>query len=254
MVLEVARQYGPRRTDGEREPALNVLNLLSARFLVLPKTRGALADAGHRREIVEPRDAPADATLVENPHALPRAWIVHEIVVLPPLQDFSPAAVRRRTEEILVRDGQLRDWRQVAVVESERASVPAEASVATLSVSESGASEACRIVRDEPDVVEVDVRLVRPGVVVLSDSIYPGWSATVTTLGDSAVRETPIWRANRILRAVPMETGEHRIVFRYQPRSFRVGAVVSSGGWFAVAAALIWLWRQRAVSRRADSS
>ena len=56
-----------------------------------------------------------------------------------------------------------------------------------------------------------------PGVVVLTDAHFPGWSATVD--GQPA----PLHRANLNFRAVAVPAGEHTIEMRYAPAPLRRG-------------------------------
>jgi hypothetical protein len=75
---------------------------------------------------------------------------------------------------------------------------------------------------DQPEHVRIAVRAAADSLLVLSDSWFPGWVATV----DGA--EVPIERANILFRAVLVPAGEHVVEFRYQPRSLQVGAMVSA--------------------------
>ncbi|NWG04051.1 MAG: YfhO family protein [Syntrophaceae bacterium] len=63
-------------------------------------------------------------------------------------------------------------------------------------------------------------------MLVLSDSYYPGWKAMV----DGKVQK--IYQANYAFRAIPLNTGTHRIEFIYDPLSFKLGAGVSLLGIF----------------------
>jgi hypothetical protein len=78
-----------------------------------------------------------------------------------------------------------------------------------------------RIDTYRPQQVELTASMQSDGLVVLSDTFYPGWEATID--GSPA----PIVRANYFVRGVFVPAGEHRIVFAYRPLSFRVGALVS---------------------------
>jgi uncharacterized membrane protein YfhO len=78
-----------------------------------------------------------------------------------------------------------------------------------------------RIGRYLPQQVELTATMQTPGLVVLSDTFYPGWDATVDD------RPVPIVRANYFCRGVFVPAGEHRVVFRYRPMSYRVGARIS---------------------------
>ena len=56
---------------------------------------------------------------------------------------------------------------------------------------------------------------------MVSDSWFPGWSASVD---GSAVA---ILRANGIVRGLYVPAGRHEVEMRYWPRSFRLGCSVS---------------------------
>ncbi len=72
-----------------------------------------------------------------------------------------------------------------------------------------------------PGQVSLTVETTRPGFVVLADTFYPGWEATIDG------RPVPIWPANLAFRAVAMPAGDHTVIFNYRPLSFRLGLGVS---------------------------
>jgi hypothetical protein len=67
----------------------------------------------------------------------------------------------------------------------------------------------------------IDLVMPQPGYLVLAYTYYPGWRATV----DGQPAE--ILRANYVLMALPLEPGRHRVILRYQPFSWKLGALVS---------------------------
>lgn len=69
--------------------------------------------------------------------------------------------------------------------------------------------------------VELSAQMQTPGLVFLADTYYPGWRATI----DGA--PAPVVRANYFGRGVFVPAGEHRLAFRYEARSQRLGALVS---------------------------
>jgi hypothetical protein len=69
--------------------------------------------------------------------------------------------------------------------------------------------------------VSIQASLNHGGVVVLADTFYPGWRVFVNGV------ETGILRANYFFRGVLLGAGEHLVEFRYEPRAFRIGAVIS---------------------------
>src|SRR5262249_12441809 len=83
---------------------------------------------------------------------------------------------------------------------------------------------AAAIVEDGERVVEVDATLERRGLVVLADTFFPGWTATVD--GTPA----PILATNHLFRGVPAPAGGHRVRFTYRPQSLRLGALASALG------------------------
>ena len=78
-----------------------------------------------------------------------------------------------------------------------------------------------RIVNYTPTEIEISLASSKDGLLFLSDSYYPGWKALVDG------KETPIYRANYAFRAVIVPKGKHRVVLKYQPRSFRYGGIIS---------------------------
>jgi uncharacterized membrane protein YfhO len=95
------------------------------------------------------------------------------------------------------------------------------------------------VTRLEPDRVALAATLERPGVVVLADVFYPGWSLAVD--GASA----RLLRVNVMMRGVAVPAGEHTLEFRYRPASFHVGLAVSGAGLTALAALGVTFARRR---------
>jgi Bacterial membrane protein YfhO len=137
-----------------------------------------------------------DARLYANPHAVPRTWVVGAAQMVPD----EDAAL-----DAILEPGF--DARRTAIVER------------PIDVSGEGEAE---IVRYEPDRVELSATADGRALVVLSDVHMPGWRATVDG------RETPIERVDYLLRGVPVDAGEHRIVLEYRPASWRIAWIVSA--------------------------
>ncbi len=226
--MNVAKYHGPERQDHMREPPRFVLDALSARYLVLSPD----VDYQYTAEVV-PADrlSTIDAQLSFNPQAFPRAWIVHEVEELAPIDSADLKTVRERTEYILFgkKDAwilQGRDFSRMAIVETSQVLPP-------LSPSQGG-SEHCEVISIEPQRVELQVVLSSPGFVVLNDFYYPGWAAEVVTDGSDTVRTTPIIRTNRIMRGISLPPGNHTVVFRYQPTDLYLSAGLSALAWLVL--------------------
>lgn len=78
------------------------------------------------------------------------------------------------------------------------------------------------IVADEPARVSVNVQSEDAAWLLLLDTNYPGWQASID--GDPVA----IRRANGAFRAVELLAGEHTVTFRYRPGSLIAGASVST--------------------------
>jgi hypothetical protein len=204
---------------GERvDPS--ILDLLGAQAAIV--SRGAAPQFSQAENLAE------GAVLGVRQNPLPRAWIVHRVDVLPEMREKSPQRLRQRTEDVLFPDGRPRDWRTVAVIETDEPIAPGPPAEDLLR------QESCRIVYADPARVEIEAELAADGVVVLADLFYPGWELTVETKGN--LRTLPIQRANRLLRGALLPPGKHRLCYRYRPRSVLYGAATSG-----LAAALLGL-------------
>jgi hypothetical protein len=177
-------------------------------------------------------------TLPESPR---RAWIVHEVVALGELQNPSSSAIRQRTEEILFPRDRTRDWSREAVIESD-GKLPA-----ILPPAGDAPPERCAIIADEAQRVEIEVRLASPGLVVLADAYDPGWALAVET--DGVTRDAAILRTNRVLRGVMLPAGHHRLVFRYRPVSFYLGAATTGAALLALVTIAAITWRKESPGR-----
>ena len=144
--------------------------------------------------------------LFENEELLPRAFVVYETVV-----EDDP--LRLRTIDVA---------RQALV----------ERPIPEL-VGSTGEPVAAAVVSESPRRVVIQASTSQPGLLVLSDAFYPGWTATIN--GNPA----EIHLVDLALRGVLLPSGDHTIVFQYQPRWFQVGVVMSLVGWLVVLALLL---------------
>lgn len=96
--------------------------------------------------------------------------------------------------------------------------------------------------------VRVDVELTRPGLLILADAYYPGWTAYI----DST--PTPILAVDGMFRGVEVGKGSHSVEFVYEPRSVRLGLILSAtGAGLVVLGAVVMAWPSRMRRRRATA-
>ena len=162
-----------------------------------------------------------EAAVVRNDDALPRAYLV---------PGWQLADTQRAFEHI--RDGDF-DFRAAALVEEDPGFPSAP-----------GPLVAADITRYEPERVVVEARGEADSLLVLTDSYYPGWRASVD---GEPVR---VLRANGLYRAVRLPAGRHRVVFEYAPESLRRGGAVSLASAALLLAVGLFL---RAGARRSTS-
>jgi hypothetical protein len=73
-----------------------------------------------------------------------------------------------------------------------------------------------------PNKVEISLSSQSPGFLILLDTNYPGWKATLDN------QPAKIYQADYLFRAVYIPNpGNHKITFIYQPKSFYMGAFIS---------------------------
>jgi hypothetical protein len=211
-----------------------LLDLAAVRYLVV-ETYGRPAPAAAADDPRMPLVySDAHLAIYQNLAALPRARIVHRVT---PVADEAAAAneIRRiGTEKAHAADIGFGDGVLLEPAVDGTAAPPV--SVAA------GDEEWVHIVdHADPDALLLDAQLTAPGLVVLADTYYPGWTATV----DGAA--APIYPANLLFRAVAVPAGRHTIAFRYAPRS------LTYGWWIALAAGAACIALAVAARRAAET-
>lgn len=83
------------------------------------------------------------------------------------------------------------------------------------------------------NTVTIDVESAAPAYLVLADTIYPGWVATIDD------RTTPIFTANYLFRGIDLPAGRHEVRFAYRPASVAWGVIGSIAGLVILAGLMI---------------
>ena len=83
-------------------------------------------------------------------------------------------------------------------------------------------NETVEIVKYSANRIELRAQLASDAWVILTDTFYPGWKATID--GQS---EATIIPANYVFRAIHVPKGLHEIVFQYKPKYFSVSIMVA---------------------------
>lgn len=175
----------------------------------------------------------ARVRLYQHRQPFPRAWIVHEVLVLSELPSGDRDALIERGRQIVDEDGAPRDFNRQAVIESDSDISPRP------QMPDDPAGETWSILEADPNRVVIDATPETPGLLVLGDVFYPGWVASVDG------EPVPILRTNRMFRGVSVDAGQHRITFEYHPWSLYIGACISGIGWVGL---LVFLVQSRRIA------
>jgi hypothetical protein len=207
----------PTQRAGESEQALRGLSLLSVTDLLHYPEGEGLSLPGLRLVYSGP-----DARVYRNERALPRAFLVG-----------SQRTVANEDAALAAIGAPDFDPRRVAITETPAPDIPTSGAVTPGSA---------RLVEygEERAVVEAEAR--ERSLLVLTDVHFPGWKATVD--GEPAKIE----RVDYLLRGVVLPAGAHRVDFRYEPKSWRIGWIVSLLALIVLAATALAGWRRRSAA------
>jgi hypothetical protein len=153
-----------------------------------------------------------DIRLFRVKRAMPRAWIVHQTM---PVKDDPEL-------RLAISDPGM-DFATTAVLLGQAPSLE-----------QCPGPEPVTVLRPNADAVIASADVHCRGLLVVSDTFYPGWRAYVDG------QAHPIIEVFGALRGVVVDRGAHRIEMRYQPASVYLGALFSFAG-LIVCAVLISL-------------
>lgn len=215
----------------------NRLGVMAVRYVVGVPPR----DAEYFQEVSEGTPIP----IYENLKAAPRAFLARDAWIIPHpflfIQALESPEFQPRFTVLLedpeagageVSGSQPFDTEEAspdAPPDTSGAQVPAKSNPAPSTLLD----DTVQFIDDEPDRVVLDVTARKSGYLVLADSDYPGWKATVDG------RPTDIYRANFLARAIRVPSGRHQVEFVYRPLSFRFGVALTLGTVLFVGVGLI---------------
>ncbi len=93
-----------------------------------------------------------------------------------------------------------------------------------LTAAQAGGHGTATIESYQNDRVSIQARTDRRAYLVLADTAYPGWVATIDG------KSTPIATADGIFRVISVPSGAHQVVFHYQPQIVNESLVVAVVG------------------------
>lgn len=190
-----------------------LLDLLNVRFVVIPSDVPAgQAEFQWLMERFPAVYMDDEVQVLENPDALPRAWIVHDVRQVAPGEALELLA----TNAI--------DPRTTALMEEP----PPELAQPT-----APSADRVAILEYRPDRIRARASTSDAGMVVFSDIFDPGWRAFVDG------EPVPMLLVDHALRAIPLPAGSHQIELRYQTPALLPGIAITGITVAALAAAFV---------------
>ncbi len=184
-----------RFTTAVPDPRARAYDLLHTRYLITAQAM----DFPQEPNAPQLLDQRSGVWVYERPSALPAAWLVHRVEV-----HGDEALLERLNDPDF-------DPRVAALLEQRP---PCE-------LIETTQPEEVRLFRRGNNRLEVEARAAAPGILLMSETFFPGWRAELDGEPISLVR------ADYALRAVCVPAGEHRITLVYAPVSLRIGAGIT---------------------------
>lgn len=147
-------------------------------------------------------------SVYENPHSLPEAYLVancHFVDSKAEARAMLTVATFNPRQQVILEQG------ESSLVAAEIASLPQCAKPIV----------ALTPARPNPNRVSVSYSSPEASCLVLTDTFYPGWQATIDG------KDAAILQANFLFRAVMVPAGDHTVSFEYDPFSFKLGVALA---------------------------
>lgn len=164
--------------------------------------------------------------IYENPHALPRVWMVPEAKAV--TEEEALRAIRGESEQPF-------NPRELALLEK-----PDEKVKIGFPQNKFSTVAEAKVVSYESNRLTIETNADKAGVLIVSEIHHPGWQATVDG------QPYQIFTADYLLRGVILPEGKHRVEMVYRPATVQIGGLIS----FATLALLIGLAIRTQQNRR----
>lgn len=195
---------------GSRGSAL--YNFLGAKYVLADKD-----DPPGEASFVPVFNADPQIDVYLNTQALPRALLIDEVQI--------------------VRSGE-GAWAAIHAPEFDPSKTVVIESAEDFTVGPAGGDKTLAFGAVTTDRVELAVTTSAPTMLVISDVYYPGWIARIDD------RPAAIHPANFAFRAVRVPAGSHRVVFEFEPSTWRSGLAVSAVTLAGLIGAAMWRRRR----------
>lgn len=209
---------GRSRVTFKADP--NALNVLSVRYLVIDQSLAPYNEAVAKQYSLAFDDAKAHVRVYRNTKAFPNAYL-------------SPALTGTQKPEV---------WSELVTQTDDRKLLAnAHAAGIPTTVAANSTQGSARIEDQTNTSVRIAVKAGKPSVLVLTDTEYHNWTASIDG------KPVHIGRVNDVVRGIVVPRGESTVVFNYHSSARSVGEVISYATLGALALfALVTTRRRRA--------
>lgn len=190
---------------------LRVLNLGSVRY-ILDRVENGSTEESFPPSLFRQIETINDWKILESSTALPRIFLVN---------DYAIATSPKEQTSIIMQP--LFNPKTTALLE--------ESPQFTASMNQNIGTAVLQSY--EPNKIIIQTQNSIPSILIITDTYYPGWTATIDKT------RTSIKRVNYAYRAIFVPEGEHAITMRFDPPSLRIGIWVSIGSILILIAFLI---------------
>lgn len=158
-----------------------------------------------------------EVDIYENTHVYPRAFLVSNVI-----------NSKSEEETVKIMKGTDFDSSNTAVIESTKN--------INLHLKKDRDFNSVKINTYKDQYVELVADASSRSFMILSDTYYPGWNAYIDG------KKTVIYKTDLALRGVEVPKGNHKIEFKYEPSSYKIGSFISLISFLSV---LMYLLRLR---------
>lgn len=190
----IATQKGPDST--------RLLSMLNVKYLIsIPEIE---SQDWKKREFEGWSAGEGGFKIYENMAYLPRHYMVYDY-----------RTIKRPDEYVLAFGDNSFDPGRTVLLEREPFDLQKELASGSFRVSLTGYTT---------NTSELEVTTEKDGILVISESWYPGWKVYVDG------RQEELLKADLVLKAVALKAGKHKVSLVYSPASFKLGAAISGVG------------------------
>jgi hypothetical protein len=204
QIEKIKFEWIPQLTEKNAAIALHKISFLDDKTNMsfpVSAISSALSDKNHWQHVEDF----GETAVYENLRAMPRAWLVPQVISLKPEQ------ILKAIQTSFLPGGGTFNPHQMALVEEPLG----------FQVSQPDPFAKAMVVKEKQTSIELVTSSVTPSFLVLSDVNYPGWKATIDG------QPVHIFQTNYLLRGIVVPAGGHTVRFEFHPKSFYLGAGIS---------------------------